>query len=181
MVLSREISESKNFDLAFLRLTTPIGKIVSPSRTSPIIGSEIFTVGSPIDGLVLSRGKLVRAFTRLDGDWLELEIAADHGNSGGPVFTTSGFVGIVISKNLVNARINAYTSNLILREFDIFKTSSRGQSPRPITMTTKVLSSPLNTEIISAIIAFVFGVLAGIAMNRRHTRRLRKKRIRIVI
>jgi hypothetical protein len=41
--------------------------------------------------------------------------------------------------------------------------------------------SPLLTQSISAIIAFIFGCIAGVVLNQRRQRRLNKKRIRIVI
>jgi hypothetical protein len=172
---------SSDYDIAYIFASDDIGRIVKISEDAPKVGEIIYTVGSPIDGLVLSKGRLVSSFKYPIGDWIEISIAADQGNSGGPVFSTTGLVGMVISKNLMDDTINAYSIQVLQRDYEnLGKNRAEGNSSN-----SKVIandsSSPLLTQSISAIIAFVFGAIAGNIFNQRRQRRLRKKRIRIQV
>jgi hypothetical protein len=154
---------------------------VNLAEVLPEAGENLYTVGSPIDGLVLSQGRLVSKYEDLTGQWLEISITADQGNSGGPVFSDAGLVGMVISKNLDNNRINAYSVELLNRDYANVEIEPESSSGSNSTLTTDQPSSPLLTQTISAIISFIFGGIAGMVLNQRRNRRLSKKRIRIVV
>lgn len=172
---------SQEYDIAYIFITKSVGKEVVISEKAPIVGESLYTIGSPIDGLVLSKGKLVAAYEDFRGDWLEISIAADHGNSGGPVFSDAGLVGMVISKNMTDKRINAYSAELLEKDYEALGEENGGNNGSDATVIVNDSLSPLLTQSISAIIAFIFGCIAGVVLNQRRQRRLNKKRIRIVI
>lgn len=172
---------SQKFDIAYVYITKKVGKEVVVSEKAPVVGESLYTIGSPIDGLVLSKGKLVATYEDFRGDWLEISIAADQGNSGGPVFSDAGLVGMVISKNIGDKRINAYSAQLLEEDYKTLGEQEGGNDGSDTTVIVNDSSSPLLTQSISAIIAFIFGGVAGVALNQRRQRRLKKKRIRIVI
>jgi hypothetical protein len=158
-----------------------VGKEVMISEKVPQVGENLYTIGSPIDGLVLSKGKLVTSYKDFRGDWLEISIAADQGNSGGPVFSDAGLVGMVISKNITDKRINAYSAEFLLSDYEILGQQNGDDDGSDTTVIANDSSSPLLTQSISAIIAFIFGGVAGVVLNQRRERRLKRKRIRIVV
>ncbi len=172
---------SKKYDIAYIYITKRVGKEVVVSESAPTVGDSLYTIGSPIDGLVLSKGKLVATYEDFRGDWLEISIAADHGNSGGPVFSDAGLVGMVISKNTTDKRINAYSAQLLEKDYETLGEQNGGNDGSRATVNVNDSASPLLTQSISAIIAFIFGCIAGVVLNQRRQRRLNKKRIRIVI
>jgi hypothetical protein len=172
---------SQKYDIAYVYMTKSVGKEVVVSEKAPVVGESLYTIGSPIDGLVLSKGKLVAAYEDFRGDWLEISIAADQGNSGGPVFSDAGLVGMVISKNITDKRINAYSADLLEKDYETLGEQNGGNDGSDTTVIANGSLSPLLTQSISAIIAFIFGGVAGVVLNQRRQRRLNKKRIRIVI
>jgi hypothetical protein len=117
----------------------------------------------------------------LTGEWLEISIAADHGNSGGPVFSELGLVGMVISKNIEDKRINAYTLELLQRDYKDLLELEETDEGSDTTVIVNDSFSPLLTQSISGIIAFIFGGVVGVILSQRRQRRLSKKRIRIVV
>ena len=178
---SSKVKFSSKYDVAFVYISENVGKVATFSEVTPQVGEDLFTVGSPIDGLVLSKGKLVSTYENPRGTWLEISIAADHGNSGGPVFSSSGLVGMVISKNVNDKRINAYTGELLTKEYKNLLDQNGSQGGANRTVIVNDSYSPLLTQSISAIIAFIFGGIVGMVLNQRRHRRLNKKRIRIVV
>lgn len=178
---SNKIALSKEFDIAYIYAIEDIGKIVELADVLPEAGEDLYTVGSPIDGLVLSKGRLVTRYEDLTGEWLEIAIAADQGNSGGPVFSEAGLVGMVISKNLNDKRINAYSVDLLTQDYENLEIQQWPDGQSNLEATKRYASSPLLTQSISAIIAFIFGGIVGMVLTQRRYRRLNKKRIRIVV
>jgi hypothetical protein len=178
---SSKLKYSQKYDIAYIYTDENVGKIVKVSDKSPEVGDSLFTVGSPIDGLVLSKGKLVSNYEDLTGEWLEISIAADHGNSGGPVFSELGLVGMVISKNIEDKRINAYTLELLQRDYKDLLELEETDEGSDTTVIVNDSFSPLLTQSISGIIAFIFGGVVGVILSQRRQRRLSKKRIRIVV
>ena len=177
---STKLRFSREYDIAYVYITKNVGKEVMISEKVPQVGENLYTIGSPIDGLVLSKGKLVTSYKDLRGDWLEISIAADQGNSGGPVFSDAG-VGMVISKNITDKRINAYSAEFLLSDYENLGQQNGDDDGSDTTVIANDSSSPLLTQSISAIIAFIFGGVAGVVLNQRRERRLKKKRIRIVV
>lgn len=178
---SSTLRYSQKYDIAYIYINNSVGKEVVVSKKAPGVGDSLYTIGAPIDGLVLSKGKLISAYEDIRGDWLEISIAADHGNSGGPVFSDAGLVGMVISKNIADKRINAYSAQLLEKDYEALAEQNGTNDGSDATVIANDSSSPLLTQSISAIIAFIFGCVAGVVLNQRRQRRLKKKRIRIVI
>lgn len=169
---------SQNKDLAYLTVESSISPKVNVVDI-PSINSEVFTVGSPIDGLLLSKGKLKEVFNDLAEEWLVLDIPADHGSSGGPVFSQSGLIGLVVSKDKKNGDIYAYKGEDIERDFKYLSDGgSTGQdSPRPVGKTGMEILMPI---LISATITFVLGIGVGVLIALRRVK-TPKPRIRIEI
>ena len=178
---STKLRFSREYDIAYVYISKNVGKEVMIAEKAPQVGENLYTIGSPIDGLVLSKGKLVTSYKDLRGDWLEISIAADQGNSGGPVFSDAGLVGMVISKNITDKRINAYSAEFLLSDYENLGQQNGDDDGSDTTVIANDSSSPLLTQSISAIIAFIFGGVAGVVLNQRRQRRLKKKRIRIVV
>jgi Trypsin-like peptidase domain len=169
---------SENKDLAYLIVQKAISPTVAISKV-PAMGAEVFTVGSPIDGLLLSKGKLKEIFRDLNEEWLVLDIPADHGSSGGPVFSSGGLIGLVISKDKRNGDIYAYKAEDIKADYRYAsnKGSSGQNFPRPVGKTGADVLMPI---LISATITFIFGIGVGVMISRRNPK-TSKRRIRIEV
>ena len=179
-VFSNIITLSRDYDIAYLRIDKLIGLNPTFSKLPPKAGDSIYAVGAPIDGLSLTKGRLLSTFQDNRGDWLEITVPADHGNSGGPVFSESGLSGMVISKDFANSKIYAYTIKLIEADYGVSKAAATASNPG-LSELEESSYSPLLTQLFSASIAFIFGLLAGVALSARRARRRTKKRIRIEI
>lgn len=90
-------------DVALLKLANSWGTNALPIRWEPLSpGTEISIVGTPLDwrlSLSVTRG-VVSGVRTLDGlSFLQMDAAANPGNSGGPVVDVAGaVVGVVVSK-----------------------------------------------------------------------------------
>lgn len=86
-------------DVAVLKLAEPLPAGAATLAWSPrqvSDGLEVFAVGSPIDGVVLSRGEVLG----IDQDgWIMASAPVDPGNSGGPLLDEDGAVlGVVVAQ-----------------------------------------------------------------------------------
>lgn len=174
------ILQSRSKDLAYLTVQENIAnsvQLVSP----PPIGSVVYTVGSPIEGLLLSKGTLANVFSNLTEDWLVLDIPADHGSSGGPVFSEEGLVGLVILKDKQTGEIYAYTSNEITQDYEYAKSREEdGVSSSPPLGISNF--DPLLPTIVASAMTFLLGLGLGIlAMRLRRGETSNKPRIRIEV
>lgn len=176
--LTVSVKFSENKDLAYLTVEKSISPVVKLAEIPPI-NSAVFTVGSPIDGLLLSKGMLKEIFKDLSEEWLVLDIPADHGSSGGPVFSMDGLIGLVISKDKRNGDIYAYKGQDIKSDYlYVSKRSSTGQNyPRPVGSSGAEILMPILT---SATITFLLGVGVGVMVSRRNQKTSRP-RIRIEV
>ena len=175
-IFTENIVLSPNYDIAYLSIKKPIGVQSIPSILPVALNGYLYTVGAPIDGLVMSQGRLAHKYSDASGDWLVIDIPADHGNSGGPVFSVSGLVGMVISKNSETSSVNAYSIRMILREF----TNLRVQVESPNTQTAipkESSKTPLLYQLLSAMISSIFGGVIGIYLYRWRLRRKKFQRI----
>lgn len=103
------VTKQSALDIAFIKTDATIATIVKVDRAPHTIGEAISIVGAPIDGLVLSSGK-IKDFNSSKSDYrLSLDIPADHGNSGGPVFSERGLIGVIVAKSDLGT-IYAYDS-----------------------------------------------------------------------
>jgi S1-C subfamily serine protease len=100
------ISRNPSSDLALVKAEIKPDQIaVFRSGTSPKVGDTVVTFGFPLPGLLSSEGNvstgILSATTGLQNDIRFVQISApvQPGNSGGPVFDTSGHVvGVVVAK-----------------------------------------------------------------------------------
>ncbi|MBK7289837.1 MAG: trypsin-like peptidase domain-containing protein [Chitinophagaceae bacterium] len=94
-------------DIAILKIDDESYKSIGAlpygiSKSSPDVAEPIFTLGYPRNEIVYSEGYL-SAKTGFNGDTLscQLGIAANRGNSGGPVFNSQGeIIGVISSKEM---------------------------------------------------------------------------------
>ncbi len=171
------LSESK--DLAYISVPQSVVKSVELVSV-PLIGSEVFTVGSPIDGLVLSKGTVKKTDGGLSGKWLVLEIPADHGNSGGPVFNVSGLVGLVISKDEENGEVYAYSSEDV--KSDYITTQERNRTGHNSQAgSVNIAFEVLIPILVSATITFLLGLGIGIFVGRAKKKKPKSDKPRIKI
>jgi Trypsin-like peptidase domain len=118
-------------------LTAP--KNLEPIDNNPVISKEpIAVVGTPIDGLVLSQGTVVDPNSQYDPHSMLLDVPADHGNSGGPVFSTKGVVGLVIQKT-DSGQIVALNASVITKALSEYQNSKPKSSSSSNTSTGKTL------------------------------------------
>ena len=119
-------------DLALLKITDDDFKPLSSltygiSRSSGDLGEQIFTLGYPRDEIVYGEGYM-SAKTGFQGDTLacQISIAANPGNSGGPVLDKNGdVIGILSTRqNQVQGVVFAIKSKNIFRALDDLKNDS---------------------------------------------------------
>lgn len=101
-VPARVVGYSENFDLALLKAEIEPKQILSFSQDSKLeVGQKIYAIGSPgglentiTSGIVSSVGRKILQM----GDYVQVDVPINRGNSGGPLLNTSGeLVGIVFS------------------------------------------------------------------------------------
>jgi len=86
-------------DVAILRTNSTLEQVpLNLNEEAVGIGDEVFAAGSPIDGVVLSRGT-VTAIDIIDG--IISSTPVDSGNSGGPLLDSTGsVVGMVYAQSI---------------------------------------------------------------------------------
>lgn len=89
-------------DVAVLELSEPLpgdAGILAWSALPATDGLPVFAVGSPIDGVVLSRGEVLG---RDEDGWIVASAPVDPGNSGGPLLDETGAViGVVVAQQQI--------------------------------------------------------------------------------
>lgn len=119
-------------DLAFLKIDDTAFKAYGPlpygiSKTGTKLGDDIFTMGYPRDEIVYAKGYM-SARTGFQGDTLsyQITVAANPGNSGGPVLNKDGeVVGIVSSsQHDVQGAVFAIRTKSIFRALDDMRADS---------------------------------------------------------
>ena len=114
-------------------------------RSSTDVAEPIFTLGYPGNQIVYTEGYL-SAKTGFNGDTLscQLGIAANHGNSGGPVFNKDGeIIGVISSKENDSEGIAfAIQSRFILSTLEEMKKEDKLESLKiPVKSSLKGLSA----------------------------------------
>ncbi|MBS1946572.1 MAG: trypsin-like peptidase domain-containing protein [Bacteroidetes bacterium] len=119
-------------DLALLKIDDPDFKQVGSlpyaiSKTGADLGEQIFTLGYPRDEIVYGEGYM-SAKTGFEGDSLacQIAVAANPGNSGGPVLNKNGEIIGVLSARQIQAQgvVFAIKSKNIFKALDSLKTDT---------------------------------------------------------
>jgi len=119
-------------DLAFLKIEDTAFKAYGPlpygiSKTGTKLGDDLFTLGYPRDEIVYGKGYM-SARTGFQGDTLsyQITVAANPGNSGGPVLNKDGeVVGIVSSsQHDVQGAVFAIRTKNIFRALEDMRADS---------------------------------------------------------
>ena len=99
------VAQDATNDLALLKASTPFAQAASLRIDTPRLGESVTVYGFPLTGVLASSGNMtvgnVSALSGIHDDSRDVQITAavQPGNSGGPLFDSSGLVvGIVQSK-----------------------------------------------------------------------------------
>jgi serine protease Do len=126
-------------------------------RTGTDLGEQIFTLGYPRNEVVYGEGYM-SAKTGFNGDTLscQIAVAANPGNSGGPVFNKNGEVIGILSTRQMQAQgfVFAITTKNILRTLETLKQDTAHQNLRITTNSN--LNGVERTQQIKKIEDFVF-------------------------
>jgi S1-C subfamily serine protease len=130
------VFSSQSDDVGLVSTTTlPSPKTIQSIDASPVTSNEsIIVVGTPIDGLVMSQGTVVAPTTSYLARAILLNVPADHGNSGGPVFSSKGIVGVVVQKT-DTGQIIALDAQVIQKTISEYQRSSHSSSTPSTTAT----------------------------------------------
>jgi S1-C subfamily serine protease len=155
-------------DIAIITSKKMIVKPVATDSTEFKPGQTVYIVGSPIDGLVLSKGKVAESSGLSSPSRIYLEIPADQGNSGGPVFSDTGLIGMVTAK-FDDGQVIAYNLKTLLQTIELSKKSPTNQTSNSGVSTSDNSTLPaLQISVILNVIAFIFIIvlLVRIRKNR---------------
>jgi serine protease Do len=142
-------------DLAILKISdndyTSLKKLPYTIKKSEMdLGEELFTLGYPRNDITYNKGD-ISASTGHDGDTLsyQIQMSANPGNSGGPVFNKNGeVIGIISTREKQSQGVSfAIKSKNIFRLVDDLK---KGEHPVDIKLTTSS-SSIKNKDRVSQI------------------------------
>lgn len=156
--------KDSDLDIAFIKTDATVAQIVTIDRNPHTIGEPVSIVGAPIDGLVLSSGK-IKDFNSSTTDYrLALDIPADHGNSGGPVFSERGLIGVIVAKSDFGT-IYAYDSAQI-DEVLAAEATPRTSDVQDMLSSNSQLENLLLTSILFNV-AFLVAIIVLVAQRKR--------------
>lgn len=112
------IIDSPLQDISFIEVNKALTEVQVLKDFQVEISSEVYTVGAPINGLVMSKGFFLEDDSSEGTNYLRLKIPADHGNSGGPVFQGENVVGLVVLKSSFDGSIYAIKAGQVQQEFN---------------------------------------------------------------
>jgi S1-C subfamily serine protease len=181
------VFSSSSDDIALVSTTTlPSPKSIQQIDPSIVTTNEsIIVVGTPIDGLVMSQGTVVSPTTSYLPRAILLNVPADHGNSGGPVFSSRGIVGVIVQKTS-DGQIIALDSKVIQAALSQYQ----GAHPSPSSSATGGAQSGASLIVVEdkslpklqlsiLLNAILFGVIIVLILTRK--RRFSRKKIVINI
>jgi serine protease Do len=129
---ARIVHTDPNSDLAILKIDDEDFKVYGQlpygiSKNSAELGEQIFTLGYPRDEIVYGEGYM-SAKTGFEGDTLacQIAVAANPGNSGGPVLNKNGEIIGVLSTREIQAQgvVFAIKSKNIFKAIEEMKSDS---------------------------------------------------------
>jgi hypothetical protein len=121
--------KDKELDIAVLKTKSNFVPVVVLDEKAITRGDAAYIVGTPIDGLVLSKGKIAKPPIAPNGTQFSLSLPADQGNSGGPVFSESGLIGVVTAKSKAGLVV-AYDLPTITRVLTLSKGQQNESEPQ---------------------------------------------------
>jgi S1-C subfamily serine protease len=147
-------------DIATLTAAKTVAGIVTLSLETTTVGSKIQIVGEPINGLVLSSGTISDLYTN-DEYSFQLDVAGDHGNSGGPVFLNGKVIGLVDAKD-DSGHIYGMNAQAITN------TINEVSTPSTHNVVTTVISNegPLAFSVLLNVILFILSLTLIIARRK---------------
>jgi hypothetical protein len=177
----RVVFVSKSDDIAILS-TNNLGApaAITPLEVNQVLPKQsVIVVGTPIDGLVMSEGTVISNSQSLTPHSILLDVPADHGSSGGPVFSGKGIIGMMIQKT-ENGKIVALEAQVVKVALSTYQRShsstasdSGDVKPKQIIITQTSTGPRLQLSIILNII--FLGIIITLFLLRK--KRFSRKRI----
>lgn len=160
-------------DVAILRTVTSLEQAPLDLRSAPVaVGDEVFAAGSPIDGVVLSKGRVSRA----DGlEGITSSTPVDPGNSGGPLLDASGaVVGMVYAQSIPAGDAYSVPTEILQQAIATAESqpepvptdndsAAPSSSVTPVVLGTFIIST---AALVLALISLVFAI--GTRRRQRH-------------
>jgi len=106
-----KLSKDRAVDVALLKISSPTAPSVHGIETDPSQGDEVVVIGYPLglDLMAQTNDRLIGpslstgVVSRVGQDFIQLNLRAYHGNSGGPVLNRKGEVIGILTGNLGSA------------------------------------------------------------------------------
>jgi len=159
-------------DIAVLLVENPPMSSLEFAGAVPSIGAPVYAIGGPIDGLVVSRGRMeVSSSPGL----LAASTPVDPGSSGGPLLNSSGaVVGMVVQEGVVDGTAYVVPYSVL----EVALSTSSTATPRPVTLDASLGSSWLFLSFAALVILMTAAAILVVAVL---ARRKRARPPRIVI
>lgn len=147
-------------DIAVLYTDKTISPVNVIDTSTVNLQDSVEIVGTPIDGLVLSSGRVIKLFTEENEYDLLLDIPADHGNSGGPIFRDGKVIGLV---NAMDDDGQIYAMDSLSIEEVLKKATPDGNQPTVVNISN---DAPLAVSVIMNVALLIAVLVLLITRNR---------------